>query len=166
MRYLAAICACAIALVAVSAAQAGGWATVSVDPLPTGVDAGDPWSTEITILQHGRTPLTGLEPLVVVREQASGLEREFRATPSDEPGVYDARVLFPEAGDWNVRVETGWWGEGGLTFGPVAIGDGAGVGAAPGSFPVAPVAVLGLVVGLLAAAALAVRRRWGPSPAR
>lgn len=166
MRSVVAICAVAIALVAVSAAQAGGWATVGVDPLPTGIDAGEPWSTEITILQHGRTPLTGLQPLVVVREQTSGLEREFRATPSGEPGVYDARVVFPEAGDWNVRVESGWWGEGRLTFGPVPIGDGSGVGAAPDSFPAAPVAALALVVALLGAAAFVVRRRWGPTPAR
>lgn len=166
MRSLVAICAAAIALAAVCAAQAGGFATVGVAPLPTGVDAGETWSTEVTILQHGRTPLAGLEPLVIVREQGSGLERTFRATPSEEPGVYDARVVFPEAGDWNVRVETGWWGEGGLTFGPVAIGDGTGVAADPEPFPVAPLAVLVLVVAVLAAAALVARRRWGPSPAR
>jgi hypothetical protein len=166
MRFLVAICAAAIALAAVSSAHAGGWATVSVDRLPTGLDARDAWSTEITILQHGRTPLTGLEPLVVIREQETGAERQFRATPSAEPGVYDARVVFPAGGDWNVRVETGWWGEGGLTFGPVAIGDGSGIGVASDSFPVAPIVVLAVFVLLLAAAALRVRRRFGPTPAR
>jgi hypothetical protein len=166
MRSLVAICAAAIALVAVSAAQAGGFATVGVDPLPTGVDAGETWGTEVTILQHGRTPLTGLQPTVIVTEASSGVERMFRATPSDEPGVYDARVVFPEAGDWNVRVETGWRGEGGLTFGPVAIGDGTGVATDSDPFPVAPLAALVLVVAVLAAAALAARRRFRPSHAR
>jgi len=166
MRFVAALCALAAALVAASVAQAGGWATVGVDPLPTGIQAGEPWNPEITVLQHGRTPLTGLQPLVIVSEQGSGLERTFSATPSDEAGVYDARVVFPEAGDWNVRVETGWWGEGELTFGPVAIPGGSGVGTGRDSFPVAPLAVTGLALLLIAAAGLGVRRRLRPTPAR
>jgi hypothetical protein len=166
MRLLIALSAVAVALASAGAGQAGGWASVSVDPLPTGIEQDETWQTEITVLQHGQTPLTGLEPVLTIREQTTGSSREFRAAPTDEPGVYETSVVFPEAGRWNVAVETGWWGEGGLTFGPVIIEDGTGIGAVPESFPVAPVAATGLAIVLLVAAMFVARRRWGPTPAR
>jgi hypothetical protein len=166
MRLLIALSAVIVTLAAAGAAHAGGWATVGVSSLPTGVEPGETWRTEITVLQHGQTPLDGLEPVLTIREQESGVSRDFHAIPSGEPGVYDARVVFPEAGRWNVVVETGWWGEGRLTFGPVTIGDGAGTGLSPESFPVAPVAVGTLAFALLVIATFGVRRRWGPTPAR
>jgi len=166
MRLLIALSAVAVALASAGAARAGGWATVGVDPLPTGVEAGETWRPEITVLQHGRTPLTGLEPVLTIREQATGVSREFRAAPTGTAGVYETSVVFPEAGRWNVVVETGWWGEGRLTFGPVAIEDGAGIGTSPESFPVAPLAAAVLAFAVLVAATFGVRRRWRPTPAR
>ena len=47
-----------------------------------------------------------------------GVSRDFTATATGEPGVYVAHVVFPESGSWNIAVDTGWWGEGGLTIGP------------------------------------------------
>jgi hypothetical protein len=118
------------------------------------------------VLQHGETPLGGLSPTVTISEPGSGAERRFTATETDAAGVYTAEVVFPEAGSWFVQVETGWWGEGDLTLGPVAIED------APGGFvvgaddvPVLPVAVAALALALLAAAAFGARRLSRPSPA-
>jgi len=166
MRLLIMLSAVAVALASTGAARAGGWATVGVDPLPTGVEAGDAWRTEITVLQHGRTPLTGLKPVLTISEQGGGVSHEFPAAPTGKDGVYETSVVFPEAGKWNVLVETGWWGEGRLTFGPVTIEDGSGIGASPGSFPVAPLVAALLATALLVVATFGVRRRWRPTPAR
>jgi hypothetical protein len=165
MRFLIAFFILTVALVSAGVAQAGGWATVSVDPLPTGIDAGETWRTEITVLQHGRTPLTGLSPVITIHDAASGATREFEATTGDRSGRYDAQVVFPEAGKWNVVVDTRW-GESKLTFGPVTI-DGGPTGVTnPGDLPLKPLGLGALVVVLLAGATLGLRRRWRPTPAR
>ena len=165
MRYLIVLATLAVALVATGAASAGGWASVQVDPLPTGIDAGETWRTEITVLQHGVTPLEGLSPVLTIRNDQSGAAQSFKASPTGETGVYRTGVVFPEAGQWNVEVESGFWGEGRLTFGPVTIGAPPAGITNPGSFPVVPVAVIALVLAALAAATLGMRRRWRPTPA-
>ena len=47
----------------------GGWATVGMSSTPAGAKPGEPWVVDMTILQHGRTPLEG------VRESAAAAER-------------------------------------------------------------------------------------------
>ena len=54
------------ALLVPAAATAGGFATVQLSSLPTGTDAGGTWTPTLTILQHGVTPLDGLQPAVRV----------------------------------------------------------------------------------------------------
>lgn len=46
---------------------AGGWAVITLDELPTGVVAGEPFTIGFTVLQHGRTPMTDLEPTVTAK---------------------------------------------------------------------------------------------------
>jgi hypothetical protein len=83
-----------VACVAPAAAGAGGWATVGLEPPPDGIRSGEPWVATITVLQHGLTPLEGIDPTLTIRE-ARGAVRSFRATPTSKPGVYRARVIFP-----------------------------------------------------------------------
>jgi hypothetical protein len=160
MRHLIALSALAIALVTAGTAGAGGWATVGLDPLPDGVDSGQTWKTEITVLQHGRTPLDGLSPILTISGQ--GGVRTFTATPAGETGVYEASVVFPEAGRWSVVVDSGF-GDSKLTYGPVTIG--AAPAGSPGSFPTLPAAAVASALALLAAAVLGVRRMRRPMPA-
>ncbi len=162
MRHLIALSALVAALAVTGTASAGGWATVGLSSQPTGIGAGEPWQAEITILQHGRTPLGGLTPVVTIREAASGDTERFVAYETTETGIYDVEVVFPSAGEWNVVVDSGF-GESRLTFGPETITDGPAGGSFPGSFPVLPLAGIALVLGLLAAATLAFRRRWRPT---
>ena len=163
MRQLIALSVLVAALVVVGTANAGGFATVGISSLPTGVGPGEPWDPEITIRQHGVTPLEGLTPTLTISDDATGASHDFTASATGEPGVYRAHVVFPESGSWNIAVATGWWGEGSLTAGPVTIaGDPAG-GAEPGSFPTGQLLVAALLVVLLAAATLGVRRRWRPT---
>lgn len=165
MRQLVSLCTLVAALALTGVAQAGGWATVGFSPLPDGTAVGETWSPEITVLQHGQTPLGGLSPVVTIRKDAADEERSYTAAETAETGVYRANVVFPSGGDWRVVVESGFWGEGStVTYGPVTIGSPTAVG--PGSFPTVPIAAVALLLGLVALAALAIRRTRRLTPAR
>ena len=87
------LAALAVSLLLPSAAAAGGFATVGLDSPP---DGSGTWRVELTILQHGRTPLDGLDPKVIV--ERGSVRREFAAEPAGQPGVYRAEVVFPAPG--------------------------------------------------------------------
>ena len=99
----------ALALVAVlapAAALAGGWATVKLSSTPAGTQAGKPWVVDLTVLQHGVTPLEGIQPQVRIAQGA--LARSFAARPTAKVGVYRARVVFPRAGTWRWTIWDGF----------------------------------------------------------
>ena len=87
-----------------TAATAGGWATVGFDPPPEDLAPGEPWQVDLTVLQHGRTPLMGVEPRVIVEPKEGGAPEAFVAKPTGEPGVYRATVVFASAGTWKLSV--------------------------------------------------------------
>jgi YtkA-like len=165
MRHFVVLCTLAVALVVPGVVHAGGWATVGFTPLPDGTVAGATWSPEITVLQHGVTPLAGLSPVVRISHVDSGKEKSFTAAETKETGVYSADVVFPSSGDWRVVVESGFWGEGGtVTYGPVAIAP-PPTAAAPGSFPTISVAVAALLAVAVAAGFVGLRRTRRLRPA-
>jgi hypothetical protein len=152
------------ALVPAGAAWAGGWATAGVGPPPDGgISAGDTWNAQITILQHGVTPLTGVNPTLTIRNSA-GKAVTFPAKPTDKAGVYVAAVKFPSTGDWRYEVYDGFGTYSGAkmhTFGTITVG-GEGGGS---SFPLLP--SLGGVAGALLAGAgllFLIRRQRRPEP--
>jgi hypothetical protein len=168
--------ATAVALALPAAASAGGFATVGLSSLPDGTPPGAPWHVTLTILQHGRTPLGGLKPVVRIRSADGGTTRAFPAKPAAKPGLYTADVVFPSTGRWRYAVDDGFGRT--QTFAPVAIGSsrpvavpGSQSGAGPsgakapkvdsGGGNVAAALGAAVVAGLLAAlaAALLVRRR-------
>jgi hypothetical protein len=118
MRATLATVTLAAALVAPSSALAGGWATVGVSPPPDRVKPGAPWLVELEVLQHGRTPLEGVHPRVIVT--GNGEREEFAARATGKPGVYRARVVFPGPGTWTYAVDDGFSQT--HTFAPVTIG--------------------------------------------
>lgn len=163
----------ALALAAAGAANAGCWATVGISPLPDGVAAGAPWTVDVRVLQHGKTPMDDATPAVVVANARTGERLAVPAKPADPArGRYRAEVVFPSAGSWSVAVADGFpIAECARThtFGTYTIGD--PVTPAPGesqpptpqrgSFPVLPV-TLGLALGgavLALAATMGVRSR-------
>lgn len=188
MRPLAVFAAIAAALVTAGAASAGGWATVGLSSLPDGTPPGKPWDVEITILQHGRTPLADISPSVTIRNQSTGEELVHVARATDRVGIYRARVIFPTAGIWSYEVYDGFTQYGGAqthTFAPVTIGAAAGLSAAarpgaseaalpagagrsqPGAGATSPAVwpVAGGIAGALALCCLAAfRRRRRPRP--
>jgi hypothetical protein len=98
----------AAALAAPSAASAGGWATVGFDPPPDTLAPGEPWQVELTILQHGVTPLEGVRPRVIVSPGDGGVRTTFPARATGKPGIYRATVVFASAGTWRYVVDDGF----------------------------------------------------------
>jgi hypothetical protein len=88
-------------------AHAGGFATTGLSSTPDGLKAGQPWKVELTILQHGSTPLPDLRPEVVTVD-ADGNRTTFAARPAARAGHYLARVRFPKAGEWTYLVYDGF----------------------------------------------------------
>jgi hypothetical protein len=158
------VLALAVALVAVPAAGAGGWATVGLSSLPpSGLEANQAWPVDITVLQHGQTPLAGVSPVVRVRDDGGKVVDSFTAATTDTTGVYHAVVRFPGEGTYSYEVYDGFEQYGGArthTFNAVEIG------AATGSFPYWQLGLaLTLALGLAAAAIAHVRRGRGePAP--
>ena len=163
MRYVILFSALATALAWSAAASAGGWATVGFAPLPDGTQAGETWRPEITVLQHGRTPLGGLRPILTIRDVDSGESRSFTASPTAATGVYEAIVVFPASGRWGLVVESGF-GDSSVTYGPVTIAPGP-TGGDSGPFPVLPVLVAACVLVLAAVGVLGARRFRRLTPA-
>jgi hypothetical protein len=161
MRKLIVLAALAAGLVVAASASAGGWATLGIAPLPDGTEAGGTWSPDITIRQHGQTPLDGLAPVVTISDEG-GASHDFAAKPAGEPGVYTVDVIFPEAGSWDVVVESGF-GDSRLTYGPVSVGDAPGGGGS--GVPTTRLLALAAAVTLGAAALIGVRRLRRLTPA-
>jgi hypothetical protein len=151
----------ALLLLVAPAAYAGGWATVGLSSTPAGTEPGAPWAVDITVLQHGVTPLEDVQPAVTI---TNGDAREtFAARPTGKPGVYRAEVVFPSAGKWTYEVDDGFISERAHTFPPVQIGEPASAPAATttgdgGGGPSAGWLVPGIAL-LLAAVALVARDR-------
>jgi hypothetical protein len=151
MHRLALVLALA-ALALPAAGAAGGFATVGVAPLPGDIGAGDRWTPTLTILQHGRTPLDGLQPRLTIHSPGGGTHT-FDARPTGEPGRYAVEVRFPSAGTWRYEVDDDFATT--HTFAPVTVGTTAG------SVRPWTVVLLAALAGVAAAAAgtLALRRR-------
>lgn len=151
-------------LVLPAVAHAGGWATVSLSSTPDGMAPGKPWVVDLEILQHGVSPLDGVEPTVILTK--GGTTRTFQATPTGKPGVYRARAMFPSGGEWRYAVDDGFGRRHG--YPPVTIGDRAAAPVAPLDADEGPqwLALGAIVLALLAAGRLlgAVRRRLAPTP--
>jgi hypothetical protein len=160
MKKLLLLSVLAVAAVAVPAAGAGGWATVGLSSLPAGTPPGKAWPVDLTVLQHGRTPLVGIAPVLTITN-GDGDSRAFTAAPTGRPGVYHADVVFPSEGTWSYEV----WDDFSQThtFTPVEIAAPAG-----GSSPLLPLlGALGLAAGLAALTVLSLRRRRPePEPVR
>jgi hypothetical protein len=155
-------------LTAPVAARAGGFATVGLSSTPDGLRAGRPWRVELTILQHGRTPLPDLRPEVVTRD-ADGNRTTYRARPAAKAGHYTATVHFPRAGQWTYFVYDGFNNAMPTTYPAVLIRPAhAGAATVRRPDPVGPPALPIVLAGALALGAAAVwltRRRRHP-PAR
>jgi mono/diheme cytochrome c family protein len=91
----------------VTAADAGGWAIITVDHLPGYAIAGKPLTLTFTIRQHGKTLLSGLHARVEART-AGGLTTKVAAIPAAERGEYTAALTLSQPGDWTITIVSGF----------------------------------------------------------
>lgn len=141
------------ALVLPAAALGGGFATAGLGPPADGIGSGDTWHAEITLLQHGVTPLQGMQPTITIRGPET---RTFAARPTGRPGIYAADVVFPTGGTYTYEIADGFSQV--HTFAPVVIGGPVSPPAGDG-FPAWQIAPLAAAVLALAAGAFLARRR-------
>jgi hypothetical protein len=153
-------------LTAPAVAHAGGFATTGLSSTPEGLRAGQPWKVELTILQHGRTPLSDLSPEIVAVD-ADGNRTTFRAKPTGEPGRYAATVRFPKPGQWSYMVYDGFNNAMPTTYPAVLIRDPEPVGSVRRPDPVGPPGLPIAIGGVLLVGALGLwlvhRRRHPPA---
>ncbi len=109
MKWFFALLAAAFAAVALAGvARAGCSATVGLSSTPkAGLAPGQPWVVTIRVLQHGRTPMPDARPEVRIRH-VGGKVIVFKAKPTARVGSYRARVVFPQAGRYSLRVYDGF----------------------------------------------------------
>lgn len=93
-------------LVPVAAFTFGGWAVVTVDDLPDYVVAGKPVDLAFTVRQHGMTLLGDLSPKVTLKSGST--ESTVAAHSAGMKGRYVAAVTAPSAGEWSVRIQSGF----------------------------------------------------------
>jgi hypothetical protein len=93
-------------LAAVSLA-AGGWATITPDPLPEQISVGAKVPLNFLIKQHGVTPLAGLKPTVLIN-QGDEAPTKFSAGEGKAKGWYTATLSFAKPGDWHITIESGF----------------------------------------------------------
>jgi hypothetical protein len=93
-----------IALVFAIPAYAGGWAVITLDELPTSVISGEPLTIGFTVLQHGKTPMDGLEPTITA-SLSGGEKFTVNAQPEGKTGHYSASLTFPKEGNWEWSIQ-------------------------------------------------------------
>lgn len=160
---LGAALACVAAMAAVpGGASAGGFSTVGLtSPPPPGVQAGQTWDARFTLLAHGRTPATGMTPVVKIEPAGGGDVRTIRAVETDEPGAYRARVVFPAGGRWAVEVAEHRLLPG-HAFGQVKVGASMASDRSSGGLPAT--LTIALALGLLAGACTWLGQRGPATP--
>ena len=93
-----------LSLLLVVPVYAGGWAVITLDELPSNVVAGEPLTIGFTVLQHGRTPMTGLDPTVTANLDKDA-QFVVNAEPEGEPGHYTVTLNFPKEGEWGWSIQ-------------------------------------------------------------
>ncbi len=105
-------------LVAGSSAM-GGWAVVTVKDVPEYFVAGQRYTIEFQVRQHGRTLLNGLQPELLVG-LGSGRKETIPAVPRPAAGTYAATFTVPSTGPVLLTIKSGW-GSSELTLYPQTV---------------------------------------------
>jgi mono/diheme cytochrome c family protein len=95
---------------ALSAFAFGGWASVTIDELPTQFTVGKPTTFTFIVRQHGVSPMNDVKPTVEARlgSVIGGTTVNVAATRTTKDGQYSVALNVPKAGEWRVTVNSGW----------------------------------------------------------
>jgi cytochrome c553 len=100
----------AAVLVASTAAFAslGGWAVVSVSKIPDAWVVGKSLQLQWQVRQHGISPLYDLSPTLEARSGSRRTAGKTWSFEEDGQRGYRGTIAFPEPGEWQVTIETGF----------------------------------------------------------
>ncbi len=85
----------------------GGWAVVTVKDLPEYFVAGQQYTIEFQVRQHGRTLLSGLRPELVVMTPGAR-DATIPAVPRSSEGTYAVTFTAPAPGQVSLTIRSGF----------------------------------------------------------
>src|SRR5262245_46119942 len=91
-----------LSLLVAAVASAGGWAQVSTKSVPVDPPAGQETTINLTMLQHGRTPVSWPGLIVIATDAVSGKTVSAKAEATGATGSYVAKLVFPTEGQWTL----------------------------------------------------------------
>jgi hypothetical protein len=95
----------AASLTAVAFAKEGGVELSSIPP--GGIGPGDPWTPSMTLIDNqGQLPANPA-PGIQITNLDTGRTVDFPATPTDDPAIWNVRVVFPTPGQWDYAAYDG-----------------------------------------------------------
>jgi hypothetical protein len=95
----------AASVTAVAFAKEGG-VELSSTP-PGGIGPGDPWTPSMTLIDNqGQLPANPA-PGIRITNLDTGRTIDYAATPTDDPAVWNVRVVFPTPGQWDYAAYDG-----------------------------------------------------------
>jgi mono/diheme cytochrome c family protein len=97
-----------LAASAVALTSYGGWAVVKVAKIPDAWIAGKPLQLSWQVRQHGVSPVDGLRPTLEARAGSKVVRGTTWAFAEDGAKGYRGRITFPEPGEWQVTIESGF----------------------------------------------------------
>ncbi len=87
----------AAALSTAALAKEGG---VELSSVPTGINPGEPWTTDLVLVDGTPELLAQAKPGIQITSLDTGEQIDYPAAPGKGDGVYTVDVVFPEAGTW------------------------------------------------------------------
>lgn len=108
MKRLAIGITAAMLVASIAAFASGGWAVVSVAKVPDAWIAGKPLQLTWQVRQHGVTRIDGLRPTLEARSGSHRVEGRTWAFNEDGQRGYRGTITFPEPGEWQVTVHSGF----------------------------------------------------------
>lgn len=89
-------------------AAPGGWATVTLDPLPERIVVNEAIPFSFVVKQHGKSPLAGLTPRIEAVAKGQKTVEVTATAAEKEKGRYVASVRLPAATEWKVTIHSGF----------------------------------------------------------
>lgn len=88
----------------VAAAQAGGWAVLTLEEMPEAITANEPFTVRFAVRQHGQTLMSGLKPEITAVHPPTGERLTIEAQETADKR-YTAALTLPHAGDWQWEID-------------------------------------------------------------
>jgi len=98
-----------IFIFSMSIARAGGWAVLTLQSWPGEVTAGQPFTIEYALRQHGSQLVpydaSWMDPTITTVHTETGTTVEFKVVPTEQAGYYQTEMVLPQPGSWRWSID-------------------------------------------------------------